>query len=516
MDTILILDFGSQTTQLIARRIRELAVYSRIVPGDAPLGEIDLNEVQGIILSGSPYSVHDTDAPTPDPSVYETGLPILGICYGLQRLVHDQGGVVERQRRREYGGARMLRENDHPLLEGLPEASVVWMSHGDSIERPPAGTEVIARSVHGLPACISFPKLNAVGIQFHPEVTHTEHGKRILENFVFGMVGARRQWTMEAYAEQMSAELASRVGSKPVLLLISGGVDSTVTAAMLLHALPPEQVHLMYIDTGLMRHRETEEVRLGLEALGAEHLYVINAEETFLSALEGITDPEEKRRVIGDTFVRVQEREIGRYVPGDYLLAQGTLYTDYIESGRGVGNHARVIKSHHNVRSPLIEAKRAAGLVIEPLIHLYKDEVRALGRRLGVREEILRRHPFPGPGLAVRILGEVTGERCRLLREVDHTYLGELERRELYDEIWQAFAVLLPLRSVGVAGDERGYGAVVALRAVGSTDGMTAEVYRFPPDDLLEISSIITNRHPEIGRVVYDVSSKPPATIEWE
>lgn len=516
MDSILILDFGSQTTQLIARRIREFSVYSRIVPGDVSLDQVDLSGVRGIILSGSPHSVHDGDAPAPDPAVYEAGLPLLGICYGLQRLVQDHGGGVERQQRREYGRARQRRRERHPLFDGIEDGFVSWMSHGDSIERLPSGAVLVSESEHGLPGCISFPEQGFVGIQFHPEVTHTESGTRVLENFAVGIAGARRQWTMEAYAEQMGRELATLVAGKPVLLLISGGVDSTVTAAMLLSALPAEQVHLMYVDTGLMRYRETEEVRRGLEALGARHLHIVDAEEIFLSELAGVTDPEEKRRAIGDAFVRVQEAEIRAHVPGDYMLAQGTLYTDYVESGRGVGSKARVIKSHHNVRSPLIEAKRAAGEVVEPLIHLYKDEVRELGRRLGVRDDIIRRHPFPGPGLAVRILGEVTKERCELLRAVDHTYITELKQRGLYDEIWQAFAVLLPIRSVGVTGDERGYGSVIALRAVGSKDGMTADVYPFPTDHLLEISSVITNEHPEVGRVVYDVSSKPPATIEWE
>jgi GMP synthase (glutamine-hydrolysing) len=441
---------------------------------------------------------------------------VLGICYGLQRLVHDHGGSVERQRRREYGRARQQLRKEHPLFGDIPDGFVSWMSHGDSIEQLPEGTELVCESEHGLPGCIAFPSRGFVGIQFHPEVTHTEYGTKLLENFAIEMCGAAREWTMDAYARQAAEELRRRVGDKPVLLLISGGVDSTVTAAMLLSALPSEQVHLMYIDTGLMRYRETEEVTAGLEALGATHLHIVDAEAEFLKALSGISDPEEKRRAIGDTFVRVQESEIREHVPGDYILAQGTLYTDYIESGRGVGKRARVIKSHHNVRSPLIEAKREAGEVVEPLIHLYKDEVRALGARLGVREDIIKRHPFPGPGLAVRILGEVTKERCNLLRAVDHTFIGQLKRRGLYDEIWQAFSVLLPIRSVGVTGDERGYGTVVALRAVGSRDGMTAEVYPFPTDQLLEISSIITNRHPEVGRVVYDVSSKPPATIEWE
>ena len=516
MDTILILDFGSQTTQLIARRIREVRVYSRIVPGDRPLRAEDLVDVKGIVLSGSPHSVHDADAPVPTPSVYAAGVPVLGICYGLQRLVHDHGGRVERNERREYGRARQHVRSDHPLFASIPDGFGSWMSHGDSIAEPPQGATLLSESEHGLAGAVAFPDHDYVGIQFHPEVTHTEYGTKLLENFAVGICGAAREWTMDRYAEDAASEIRRQVGDKPVLLLISGGVDSTVTAAMLLAALPAPQVHLMYIDTGLMRHRETEDVRQGLEALGAQHLHIVDAEAEFLGGLSGVTDPEEKRRIIGDTFVRVQETEIRHHVPGDYILAQGTLYTDYVESGRGVGTKARVIKSHHNVRSPLIEAKREAGEVVEPLIHLYKDEVRVLGAQLGVRDSIIRRHPFPGPGLAVRILGEVSKERCELLRAVDRTYISELERRNLYDEIWQAFAVLLPIRSVGVTGDERGYGHVVALRAVGSRDGMTAEVYPFPTDDLLEISALITNRHPAVGRVVYDVSSKPPATIEWE
>ena len=301
-----------------------------------------------------------------------------------------------------------------------------------------------------------------------------------------------------------------------MLLLISGGVDSTVVAGLLLASLDPDNVHLMYIDTGLMREGESAEVNRSLQDLGALHLHIVYAGGEFLEALRGVSDPEEKRKIIGDLFVDVQQREIAHAMPGDYFLAQGTLYTDMLESGKGVGSIAKVIKSHHNVRAPLIEAKRAAGRLIEPLSRLYKDEVRALGRLLRVPDEILRRHPFPGPGLAVRIIGEVTAERCEILRAADAIFLAELKERGLYDEIWQAFAVLLPVRSVGVTGDAREYGWVVALRAIVSRDGMTADVYPFKPSDLLEISSRITNEVPAVGRVVYDISSKPPATIEWE
>jgi GMP synthase (glutamine-hydrolysing) len=310
--------------------------------------------------------------------------------------------------------------------------------------------------------------------------------------------------------------IRKRVGDHPVLLLISGGVDSSVVAGVLLSALDHDKVHLMYIDTGLMRLNETDEVRISLESLGARHLSIIDARDRFLDALAGVDDPEEKRRIIGDLFVEVQKSDIAGAITGDYFLAQGTLYTDLIESGKGVGKHAKVIKSHHNVRGPLIEAKREAGMIIEPLDRLYKDEVRRLGRLIGLPEKMVARHPFPGPGLGVRILGEVTREKCRILREADAIYIEELHKRGLYDKIWQAFAVLLPIKSVGVSGDDRRYGYVLALRAIVSHDGMTADVYPFETETLLEISSRITNSVPEIGRLVYDISSKPPATIEWE
>jgi GMP synthase (glutamine-hydrolysing) len=339
---------------------------------------------------------------------------------------------------------------------------------------------------------------------------------RILENFAVGICGASRQWSMEAYLDEVAGRMRAQVGAGDALLLISGGVDSTVAGALLLKVLPREKVHLLYIDTGLMRQAESDEVMRSLRALGAKHLHKADAEVEFLSALAGVEEPEAKRKIIGDLFIKIQQREVERLgIPGAFL-AQGTLYTDLIESGKGVGTKAQVIKSHHNVRSPLVEAKRAAGKVIEPLDRLYKDEVRALGRLLGVSEDVVRRHPFPGPGLGVRILGEVTKEGCDLLRAADAIYIAELKARGLYDRIWQAFSVLLPIRSVGVAGDERKYGTVLALRAVVSEDGMTADVYPFETKDLLDISSAITNRVPGIGRVVYDVSSKPPATIEWE
>ena len=515
MDTIVVLDFGSQTAQLIGRRLRDLGVYSEILPGTTPATDLSAPDIKGLILSGSPASVHDTGAPAPDPAIFSLPVPRLGICYGLQTMVHRDGGEVARATAREYGRSRLTVGTRHRLFEGVRDGFLSWMSHGDHVTRLPDGAAVIAESEHGVPAAVALPS-GDIGIQFHPEVTHCEFGTEILRNFALGICGARAQWSLEDYRNSACEEIRRTVGTSPVLLLISGGVDSTVVGALLLSALPAGQVYLMYVDTGLMRKNESVEVAASLERLGATHLDLIDAGDEFLAALEGVSDPEEKRRIIGDLFITVQQREIARRVPGDYFLAQGTLYTDMIESGGGVGVHAHVIKSHHNVRSPLVMARRAAGRVIEPLSRLYKDEVRRLGALLGVKDDVIRRHPFPGPGLAVRILGEVTREKCDVLREVDSLYVAELKRRGLYDAIWQAFAILLPTRSVGVAGDSRQYGYVAALRAVTSSDGMTADVYPFETRDLLEMSALITNRVPQVGRVVYDISSKPPATIEWE
>lgn len=523
MDKIIILDFGSQYTQLIGRRIRELGVYSEIVPGERVADAALLQDCVGIVLSGSPYSAWREGSPAPDLSMLESGLPLLAICYGIQWLTIHAGGSVERCDTREYGSmpvhllpAARGTEAWGAFTDGLPERFVSWMSHGDSIVRPGNGWETIGVSEAGVPAILAHAAKPWFGLQFHPEVSHCEHGMEILSRFVFNVCGARRGWSMEAYLEQEARHLRARVGTEPVLLLISGGVDSTVAGAFLLKSVSPEQVYLLYIDTGLMRKAENEEVMRNLSRLGARHIEGVDAEAQFLGALSGVSEPEQKRHIIGDMFMKVQEEAVARLGIPDAFLAQGTLYTDLIESGKGVGNKAQVIKSHHNVRSPLIEKKRAEGRVIEPLDRLYKDEVRALGRMLGLPEEIVGRHPFPGPGLGVRILGDITKEKCDILREADSIFIGELRDRGLYDRIWQAFCVLLPVRSVGVTGDERAYKYVVALRAIESEDGMTAQPYAFDSKDLFEISAAITNRVPQIGRVVYDISSKPPATIEWE
>jgi GMP synthase (glutamine-hydrolysing) len=517
VDRILILDFGSQSTQLIGRRIRQLGVYSEIVPGDTPLEELPLAGTKGIILSGSPSSVYEEGAPVVDRRVYGLGLPILGICYGLQRLSVDHGGEVKPLGHKEYGRARVTLRERTALFTRVPAGQFMsWMSHGDTVTRVPEGFRKVAESEGGLAAAFVDEGRRIWGVQFHPEVSHCENGQEILEAFAVDICGAGREWTMALFQRREAARLKELVGTRSVVLLISGGVDSSVVGALLLKSLDPSRVHLMYIDTGLMRQGESEEVMASLRGLGAENLYAIDAAETFYGGLAGIEDPEQKRKVIGDLFIRVQEEQIDARGVRGALLAQGTLYTDLIESGRGVGGKANLIKTHHNVRSPLVEQKRARGEILEPLSSLYKDEVRELGLSLGLPREVVFRHPFPGPGLAVRILGEVTREKCDLLRRADALFISELRRRGLYEKIWQAFCVLLPIRSVGVSGDMRRYGNVLALRAVSSLDAITADVFPFAAQDLLEISSLITNRIPEIGRVVYDVSSKPPATIEWE
>ncbi|MBI9098809.1 MAG: glutamine-hydrolyzing GMP synthase [Spirochaetaceae bacterium] len=518
MDKILILDFGGQTCQLIGRRIREAGVYAEIIHGDCELNDdILTKEVKGVILSGSPNSVYEKDSPKPDKKVYSLDIPVLGICYGLQIITHENGGKVAPLEKKEYGRSAIdFTIPDSPLIQNIPDKFISWMSHGDSLDKLAPGFELVAMSEHKLPAIVENRERNIWGLQFHPEVTHCEHGNDILANFALNICGAEKSWSMDRYIEEESAKLNKQVGDNKVLLLISGGVDSTVAGGLLLKCLKPDNVFLMYIDTGMMRKNETEKVSENLKKLGAKNLLIIDARHRFLGPLQGVTDPEAKRKIIGDTFIHVQEEEVAKHIEGDYFLAQGTLYTDLIESGKGVGNKAGVIKSHHNVGTPLVEQKRKEGKIVEPLDMLYKDEVRKLGLLLGIEEKIVYRHPFPGPGLGIRIPGEVTEERCDILREADAIYIEELHKRGLYSQIWQAFAVLLPVRSVGVAGDARDYGYVLALRAVVSHDGMTADVFDFPTKDLLEISSAITNKVKEIGRVVYDISSKPPSTIEWE
>ncbi|MCD6397064.1 MAG: glutamine-hydrolyzing GMP synthase [Spirochaetaceae bacterium] len=515
MDRIIILDFGSQTTQLIARRIRELGVFCEIFPGETPFTDREMLNTRGIILSGSPFSVYEASAPEPDPSVYTTGLPVLGICYGFQRMTVKNNGKVDSSLKKEYGRASVSIIKESILFKSVPDGFMSWMSHGDSLEALGDGFDLIAESENH-PAAAVNEKKKLYGLQFHPEVSHCDYGSEILSNFIFGICKAAKSWNMHSFLENSREQILSKVGKRKVLLLISGGVDSSVVAAMLLKILPPENIYLMYIDTGLMRKNETAEIKLYLKSLGAENIQIVSASGIFLEKLKGVSDPEKKREIIGDLFIKVQEAELPDGLSDNYFLAQGTLYTDLIESGKGVGVNAKVIKSHHNVRSPMVEAKRKAGLIIEPLDKLFKDEVRRLGTTLGLDTRIVSRHPFPGPGLAVRIIGDITEEKIQILQEADALFIKELVNRKLYNKIWQAFCVLLPVKSVGVTGDAREYGNVLALRAIKSVDGMTADVYPFEIADLLAISSKITNTIPEIGRVVYDVSSKPPSTIEWE
>jgi len=503
--SVVILDFGSQYTRLIARRLRELDTFSAVVGYDAPLSEIERYRPQALILSGSPASIFDRGAPRPRTEVLQAGLPVLGICYGMHCLVEAQGGRLLPGERREYGRATIFRTRG-PLFRGLPENMPVWMSHADAVEELPPGWEVAASSTDCPIAAAHTADRRLAGVQFHPEVTHTPHGADILRNFL-DMAGVERNWTTGNTLHALIDELHNNVGSDRVLLGLSGGVDSTTLASLLAHAGIDHQA--VFVDHGLLRQGERRQVEAAMRPRGV-NLVTIDAEKLFLSRLKGITDPEDKRRAIGAAFVEVFEQEARRRGPFRFL-AQGTLYPDVIESAGGPG--AASIKSHHNVGGL---PERLGFELLEPFRFLFKDEVRELGRCLGLPDELRLRHPFPGPGLAVRILGEVTPERLDILRRADAQFIDALREHGLYTQVWQALAVLTPLRSTGVTGDGRTYGHVVALRAVTSTDGMTADWAQLPHEFLDHVAGRIIRRVPEVGRVVYDVSSKPPATIEWE
>ncbi len=508
-EMILILDFGSQYTQLIARRIREAKVYCEIAPYNVDLSIYVDRDVRGYVLSGGPSSLSDDDAPRLDGAFFDTDQPVLGICYGMHLAAEHFGGELSPSHNREYGRAHLEVTDSHALFSGIPQRSQVWMSHGDSITRLPDGFSTIA-STDSLPvAAIADHDRKIYGLQFHPEVHHTEEGKNILQNFLFDICGLRGDWTPESFVESMVARIKATVGDGRVLLGISGGVDSTVTAMLLSKAIG-DQLHAVFVDNGLLRKNEFNDVIDMLSQLGIK-LHPVDASSLFLKRLAGVTDPEKKRKIIGPTFIDVFEAEAEKIGQVDYL-AQGTLYPDVIESVSFKGPSA-TIKSHHNVGGL---KERMKLKLIEPLRELFKDEVRALGRILGLSEQFIGRHPFPGPGLAVRILGEVTKERCDLLREVDAIFIEELHRHDIYNDIWQAFAVLLPVKAVGVMGDERTYENVVALRAVTSTDAMTADWSRIDYDILATISNRIIRNVKGVNRVTYDISSKPPATIEWE
>ncbi|HEX4003713.1 MAG TPA: glutamine-hydrolyzing GMP synthase [Candidatus Acidoferrales bacterium] len=513
---IVVLDFGGQYTQLIARRIREQQVFSAILPCTASVEEIRAQEPVGLVLSGGPSSVYDTDAPVCDPKVLQLGVPVLGICYGMQWLTRTLGGKVERADRREYGPAELGIEKDSPLFKGFSGRLKVWESHGDHVVGLPAGFQITGRTENAV-AAVEDPARKFYGVEFHPEVNHTERGTEVLQNFVFAICGAKQNWNRAGFIAETVEGIRRQTEGARAICGLSGGVDSTV-AAVLVHRAMGDRLTNVFVDTGLLRRdefRETLEMlrdRLGLNVIG------VDASERFLGRLKGVSDPEQKRKIIGNEFIQVfaeEERKIVAASQGGLpvkFLVQGTLYPDVIESVSVKGPSA-VIKSHHNVGGL---PKDMPFDLIEPLRDLFKDEVRQIGRELGLPQEILVKHPFPGPGLAVRLLGDITPEKLETLRGADAVVVDEIRRAGLYESVWQAFAVLLPVRSVGVMGDGRTYGYTIAVRVVDSLDAMTADWSRLPLDLLEKISVRIVNEVPGVNRVVYDISSKPPSTIEWE
>ena len=517
--SIVVLDFGSQYSQLIARRIRELNVFSAVLPCNASLDEIRSYSPVGIILSGGPSSVYDKDAPVTDPGIFDLGLPVLGICYGLQYMVFALGGKVRPADKHEYGHAEVTIEAcGSRLFEGLPKNLSVWMSHGDEAEQLPAGFHLTAQSPNAV-AAIENPARRMWAVQFHPEVHHTPRGKDILRNFALNLCGAKPTWTAQHFIDATVEQVRKQVGDGRAICALSGGVDSSVAAVLVDRAMrdasSKTRLTCVFVNNGVLRKNEFEKVQQNLRDKLGLHLVAVDATRRFLTRLSGVTDPEAKRKIIGTEFIGVFEQEALRIEKEEghvEWLVQGTLYPDVIES-RSVRGPSQVIKSHHNVGG--LPEKMSLKL-IEPLKELFKDEVRRIGRDLGMPEEILQRQPFPGPGLAVRILGEVTEERLRILKDCDEIVVDEIKKAGLYQKIWQSFAVLLPVMSVGVMGDQRTYANTCAIRAVHSEDGMTADWVPLPYEVLKTISSRIVNEVKGVNRVVYDITSKPPGTIEWE
>jgi len=508
---ILILDFGSQYTQLIARRIREEKVYCEIYPGNKPIDAISgLRDLKGIILSGGYDSVYAKGAPHPDAKIWKLGVPVLGICYGMQLIAELLGGKVSPSKEREFGLASVNVNPKCELLKGLDSKEILWMSHGDKLSKLPKDFMTTAKSPNSPYAAIENKKSKIYGVQFHPEVKHSVHGRKILQNFIFNICKEKRDWTMKSYIVDEIKRIKAQVGSGKVLCALSGGVDSSV-AAVMLHKAIGKRLFCVYVDHGLQKLGETERVRKVFGKTFGKNLKIIDAKKIFLTKLKGVTDPEQKRKIIGHTFIEVFDRE-AKKIKGINFLLQGTIYPDVIESVSIKGAKAP-IKSHHNVGGLPEKMKMK---LVEPLKFLFKDEVRVLGRELKIPEEIINRQPFPGPGLAVRTLGEITEEKLRILKEADDIVTQEIRKAGLYEKIWQSFAIILPVKTVGVMGDARTYEHVIVLRAVNSEDAMTADWVKLPYDLLGTISSRIINEVKGANRVVYDISNKPPATIEWE
>jgi len=508
---IIIIDFGAQYNQLIARRVRENRVFCQIEAPSAALDAIRRHAPQGIILSGGPASIYEKGSPKIDPAVFDLGIPVLGICYGMQFMTAALGGHVERARKREYGFAELSIQTAEGLFQGIQHTTTCWMSHGDSIKKLPPGFKATASTANTPFAAAADERRRLIGVQFHPEVDHTPLGRTMLKNFLFNICGCKRSWTMKSFAKEAVADIRRTVGDQKVILGLSGGVDSSVAAVLLHHGIG-RRLTCIFVDNGLLRNNEAAQLKQTLRQHLKINIRFVDASALFLKALRGITDPERKRKIIGRVFMRVFEGE-ARKIKGAEFLAQGTLYPDVIESVSAFGGPSAVIKSHHNVGGL---PKRMRLKLVEPLRYLFKDEVRKLGEQLGLPADLVWRQPFPGPGLAIRVVGEVTVRRLNILRNVDEVLLEEIQREGLIRKLWQSFAVLLPIKSVGVKGDARTYENIAAVRAVTSRDAMTADWARLSHTLLARISNRIINEVDGVNRVVYDISSKPPSTIEWE